>query len=183
MKFLRHLSTPRTYLVLALVVLAGTLLLRGVSSRAFAAELDTPEARKPVPNFVVKTMDGRGWNLESHKGKVVLVNLFATWCPPCRAEMPGLVKTVGEYREKGVDSLALSLDQNALKVVPAFVAKYKMDFPVGYPGDGPSIADGVSSIPVTLLIDRSGRLAQTYVGMVDEQQLRHDLDQLLGEPR
>ncbi len=183
MNVLRFPSLSRAFLIAAVVALAGGLLVRAFSTRATAAELDLPNARKPVPNFVVNTFDGTGWNLAAHQGKVVLVNLFATWCPPCRAEMPGLVKIVDEYRGKGVDSLALSLDQDATEVVPRFAARYKMDFPVGYPGEGPSVADGVSAIPVTLLIDRSGRLARSYVGMVDEEQLRHDLDQLVREPR
>lgn len=183
MKFLRLLLSARGYVIVAVAVLTGGLLMRAFSNRATAGTLDTPQTRKPVPNFVVNTMDGAHWNLSAHKGNVVLINLFATWCPPCRAEMPGLAKTIDAYKAKGVDALALSLDQDGPKVVPPFAAKYQMDFPVGYPGEGPSIADGVSSIPVTVLIDRSGRLAQTYVGMVDDAELKHDLDQLLAESK
>lgn len=183
MKLLRLLLTPRGVLILITSLVAAVAVTRVFSNRAAAATLDAPDTRKPVPDFVVNTVEGAHWNLAAHKGKVVLINLFATWCPPCRAEMPGLVKTMDTYKAKGVDTLALSLDQDAAKVVPPFAAKYKMDFSVAYPGAGPSIADGVSSIPVTVLIDRSGRLAQAYVGMVDEQELQHDLDQLLAEPK
>lgn len=183
MKLLRLLFSSRRVVLLATAFLGGIVLIRAFSNRLGAAALDAPDARKPVPQFAVNTFDGAGWNLAAHKGHVVLVNLFATWCPPCRAEMPDLVQTIDTYKAKGVDALALSVDQDPLKVVPAFAKQNKMDFPVGYPGQGPSIADGVSSIPVTVLIDRSGRLAQAWVGMVDEQDLRHALDQLLAEPK
>lgn len=172
--------STRTLIILAIVIFVGGMFSYAVSHRA-AAAMAAPSARKAVPDFSLGTLNGTPWRLVDHKGKVVLVNLFATWCPPCRAEMPGLVETIGQYQSKGVDALAISLDESGAKVVAPFVTKYKMSFPVGFPGNSPSVADGVSSIPVTLLIDRSGRLAQTYVGMVNQTELRRDLDALLAE--
>ena len=94
-----------------------------------------------------------------------------------------LVESAKAYAPKGVDFIGVSLDQDAARVLPPFISKYKMDFPVVLPGPGPSIADGVSSIPVTVLIDRSGRLAQVYTGRVSEPELERDLDHLVAEPR
>ncbi len=181
MNRIRSLFPARRLVAFAAALCTGFLLYFVLADHASAAALESPSSRKAVPDFVVHTLDGKAWNLAEHKGHVVLINLFATWCPPCRAEMPGLVETIDTYRPQGVAALALSLDERGAEVVRPFAAKYKMDFPVALPGPGPSVADGVSSIPVTLLIDREGRLAQTYVGMVSESDLKRDLDALLQE--
>lgn len=127
------------------------------------------------------TLAGKEWRRSDHNGRVVVVNIFATWCPPCRAEMPMLVKTAKAYRPKGVDFVGVSLDEGGPEVVKPFVERYKMDFPVVFPGAGPSIADGIRGIPFTLVIDHQGRLAQTYSGLVSEAQLTRDLDLLVAE--
>lgn len=170
-------------LTLAAAVLVGGGFFAAALAQGGGGEtaLTAPAERKPVPDFVMPALDGKEWRLSAHKGRVLVVNLFATWCPPCRAEMPMLVETAAAYRAKGVDFVAVSLDRDGAKVVKPFVAKYKIDFPVLFPSGGPSIADGVTSIPVTLVIDRQGRLAQTYSGMVSEQELTRDLDRLAAE--
>ena len=183
-QLLRSVTSFRSLALAATAVVAGALVAATQPGRSAAeTSVSAPSERKPVPDFVIETLDGKDWRLSEHKGRVVLVNLFATWCPPCRAEMPMLVDSAKAYAPKGVDFIGVSLDQAAAKVLPPFISKYKIDFPVLLPGDGPSIADGVSSIPVTLLIDRSGRLAQTYTGMVSESELKRDLDQLVAESR
>lgn len=183
MKFpVRSLLSFRSLAPLLAVLAAGGFLAASLSTSATAqTSVTAPAARKAVPDFVMKTLDGREWRLSDHKGRVVLINLFATWCPPCRAEMPMLVQSAHAYAPEGVDFVGVSLDQGGAKVIEPFVAKYKIHFPVLLPGEGPSIADGVTSIPVTVLIDRAGRLAQAYAGMVSEEELKRDLDQLVAE--
>ena len=94
-----------------------------------------------------------------------------------------LVDNAKAYAPKGVDFVGISLDEGGAKVLRPFISKYKIDFPIVLPGEGASIADGVSSIPVTVLVDRAGRLAQVYSGMVSEAELKRDLDQLVAEGR
>lgn len=179
---LRSVLTFRSLTLLAAALVGGGLFAAALSKGGGAeTALTAPAERKPVPNFAMQTLDGKEWRLAEHKGRVLVVNLFATWCPPCRAEMPMLVESAAAYRAKGVDFVGVSLDQGGAKVVKPFVAKYKIDFPVLFPSGSPSIADGVSSIPVTLVIDRHGRLAQVYSGMVSEEELTRDLDQLSAE--
>lgn len=179
---LRSLLTFRSILLLATALVGGGLFAAAlVGGGGAETALTAPAERKQVPDFAMNTLDGKEWRLSEHKGRVLVVNLFATWCPPCRAEMPMLVESAAAYRSKGVDFVGVSLDQGGAKVVKPFVAKYKIDFPVLFPSGGPSIADGVSGIPVTLVIDRQGRLAQTYSGMVSEAELTRDLDQVVAE--
>jgi thiol-disulfide isomerase/thioredoxin len=182
--FLRSVISFRSLTLAATALAAGALFATTLSSRGVAeTSVSAANERKPVPDFVMKTLDGKDWRLSDHKGRVVLINLFATWCPPCRAEMPMLVESAKAFAPKGVDFVGVSLDQGGAKVLQPFISKYKIDFPVVLPGEGPSIADGVSSIPVTVLVDRSGRLAQAYAGMVSESELKRDLDLLVAEGR
>lgn len=179
-----HLSrfSFRSLTLVAAVLVGGGLFAAALSNSGGAETALTAAAeRKQVPDFAMHTLEGKEWRLSEQKGRVLVVNLFATWCPPCRAEMPMLVETAAAYRSKGVDFVGVSLDQGGAKVVKPFVAKYKIDFPVLFPTAGPSIADGVSGIPVTLVIDRQGRLAQAYSGMVSEEELTRDLDRLVAE--
>lgn len=132
-------------------------------------------------DFTVSTLAGKEWQLSAHKGQVVLINIFATWCPPCNAEMPNLVKLSTEYATKGVETMALSVDEGGPDLVRKFVDKYKIPFPVAMADANNPVTSGVTGIPVTLLIDREGKSASMYVGMISEEAVRHDLDGLLAE--
>ena len=89
--------------------------------------------------------------------------------------MPMLVATGKAYASREVDFIGVSLDQGGVTVLQPFIQQYQIDFPVVLPGEGPSLADGLSAIPVTVLIDRAGRVAQAYRGSVSESQLKPDL--------
>lgn len=163
---------------LGAIVLINQLGARGSAS---AANAMAPADRAPAPAFAVTTLDGEAWQLEAQRGKVVLVNLFATWCPPCRAEMPDLVSIARDYRGKGVETLGLSLDEGGVAVVEPFLKRYDVDFDVALPEPGNPITAGVTGIPVTMIIDKSGRVARSYVGMIKPERVRADLDALLAE--
>lgn len=137
--------------------------------------------RQPVHDFTASTLSGKEWQLSTHKGQVVLINVFATWCPPCNAEMPNLVKLSTEYAAKGVETMALSVDEGGPDLVRKFVDKYKIPFPVAMADANNPVTSGVTGIPVTLLIDRKGNSAVVYVGMISEETVRHDLNSLLAE--
>jgi thiol-disulfide isomerase/thioredoxin len=170
--------TALSLLAAALAVVAINQLLARSGDSATAA---TPAERPAAPSFSVATLAGGQWSLDAQRGKVVLVNLFATWCPPCRAEMPDLVAIARDYRARGVETLGLSLDEGGASVVQPFLKRYQIDIPVGLPEPGNPIIAGVTGIPVTLLIDRSGRVAHTHVGQISADRVRAELDGLLAE--
>lgn len=136
--------------------------------------------RVPVPNIAMPTIDGGQWNLKDHKGEVVVLNFWATWCEPCRTEVPYLIKLRGELGAKGLTVAGITLDEGT-DVVKKFVAEYKVDYPILVPPAG-SPWTKLDNTPTTLVIDREGRLAQKYIGAVPEEQLRRDLEKLLAEP-
>ena len=146
-----------------------------------AAGLTTVDAQRvPVPNISMPTLDGGQWSLKENAGRVVVLNFWATWCEPCRTEVPYLIKLRGELGGKGLSVAGVTLDEGT-DVVKKFVAEYKVDYPILVPPAG-SPWTKLENTPTTLVIDREGRLAQKYIGAVSEEELRRDIEKLLAEP-
>ncbi len=137
-------------------------------------------ARKTIDAFTLPSMDGSAWSLQSHKGEVVLLNFWATWCPPCQAETPALVKVHNDLSSRGFSVVGMSMDDNPAAAVPAFVEKYRVTYPVLKPGELP-LANRIETLPTSLLLDKHGRIARTYTGMISETVLRRDVEALLSE--
>ena len=136
--------------------------------------------RIPVPNITMSTLDGGEWSLRDRKGEVVVLNFWATWCEPCRTEVPYLIRLRGELGGKGLSVAGVALDEST-DMVRKFVAEYKVDYPVLIPPAG-SPWTKLENTPATLIIDREGRLAQKYIGAVPEKELRREVETLLAEP-
>jgi thiol-disulfide isomerase/thioredoxin len=135
--------------------------------------------RGEISELAMPALDGREWKLSDHRGKVVLLNFWATWCPPCRAEVPALARISREYTGR-VEVVGVSLDEGA-REVRRFVTAYKVPYPILMPPPDDSLAAAVQSLPTTLLIDAGGRVARTYVGAEPERVFRRDIEQLLAE--
>jgi thiol-disulfide isomerase/thioredoxin len=111
----------------------------------------------------------------------VLVNFWATWCPPCRVETPDLVDLHREYAHRGFTVAGVTMDEDPHDAVPPFVKKYGIQYPILTPTDQLPLLDRVEALPTSILIDRSGRVARTYTGLVTEIGLRDDIESLLAE--
>jgi peroxiredoxin len=119
---------------------------------------------KQAPEFMLKDINGRDVALSSFKGKAVLINFWATWCPPCRAEMPALNKLYREYRDKGLTVIAVSTDRS-MASVKNFLSKSPVDFPILMDPDGKvSRQFRVFSLPTSFLLDKNGIILQRYLG-------------------
>lgn len=136
--------------------------------------------RKESANFALPKMDGDDWNFAEQRGKVVVVNYWATWCPPCRFETPGLVNVANEYKSRGVVTVGVTMDED-LTAVPNFVDKYQVKYPILVPGNDPNVGSDGIALPTTFLYDKSGRLAKQYTGIVLESTLKSDIELLLNE--
>jgi cytochrome c biogenesis protein CcmG, thiol:disulfide interchange protein DsbE len=135
----------------------------------------------PISDLRATALDGTRWSLSEQMGKVVLVNFWATWCPPCRIETPALVALHNKFSSRGFTVIGVTLDDDPAASVPAFVSEYAMTYPVVVPSENSLLLDSVQALPTTLLIDRSGRVARTYRGMVTERGLTDDIEALLAE--
>ena len=140
------------------------------------------EDRIETRDFSLQHFENNGeiWNLQDKRGKVVVINYWATWCPPCRFEMPGLVNLANETKAKGVEFIGVTVDDD-LSRVPPFIEKYQISFPIMLPGNDPNIGNEGMKLPTTFLYDKNGKLAKKYTGIVLESTLRSDIGDLLEE--
>ena len=165
----------------------GVLVVIGVLFLAFAPEsiwhgggVSPASERKATADFTLQDIDSKRWSLAEQRGRVVLVNYWATWCPPCRQETPGLVRVANEYKAKGLEVVGITLDED-LTAVREFAAEYHIPYPILIPSNVSNLTMMIESIPVSLLHDRQGRVAKRYVGAVSDATLKRDVDLLLGE--
>jgi cytochrome c biogenesis protein CcmG/thiol:disulfide interchange protein DsbE len=141
--------------------------------------------RKPMPAMRLNLLTGETWSLSDHHGEVVAINYWATWCGPCWQETPMLVRLSHEYGKRGFLIVGVATDErNSAEIPPAvrrFVEKLHVDYPIAITAPMSQLAYAMDGLPTTILVDREGRVAQTYVGAVNEARFRRDLDALLKE--
>lgn len=135
----------------------------------------------PAAAFSLPDLDGKPLDLASYRGKVVLLDFWATWCTPCRAEIPEFVEYQNKYGGQGFQVIGISMDDDATAVRP-FYQQFKMNYPVAV--GNAKLAEsygGILGLPVTFLIGRDGRIAAKYVGAADMQVLQRKLESLLPQ--
>ncbi|KAB0663412.1 TlpA family protein disulfide reductase [Oryzomonas japonica] len=158
-----------------IVLAAGICLFPAIHGR-FAFARSRPSAHETAPDFSLKTLAGKNVRLSDLKGRVVLVNFFASWCPPCRMEIPDFEKTYLSYKDRGFAVIGIALDD----VSPSFIEKMKMTYPVAMANDN-VISDygNVSSIPVSFLVGKDGRIIKKIMGMYFENSMKSDVENAL----
>jgi thiol-disulfide isomerase/thioredoxin len=114
-----------------------------------------------LPDFDEKDLAGNPLSIASHKGKIVMIDFWATWCPPCRAELPNVIATYQKHHTEGFDIIGVSLDEDRAKL-DAFLKKQDMTWPQFFDGKGWSnklaVKYGIESIPATFLLDGDGNI-------------------------
>jgi peroxiredoxin len=127
-------------------------------------EVIRPSRQKLADDFSLPTPDNGTFRLRDHHGKVVLINFWATWCPPCLAEMPAMERLWQQHRDSGFMMVAVSVDADPTKVAP-FVAEHKLTFPIALdPRMQVAEQYGVRALPSSFLVDRAGALAGLAIG-------------------
>ena len=145
--------------------------------------IQAPANRRPMRELVLPQLDGASWRLSDHRGQVVLVNYWATWCEPCRQELPGLAKLAREYQPKGLAVVGVSMDEDRPNTVQQFAKEFHIPYPVVLGTSFSPVGSSVQALPTSILVDPQGRAAKTYIGAVRESVFRADVDHLLAERR
>lgn len=138
------------------------------------------EQRKPAQVKQFPLLDGQTWDITQYKGKVVIVNFWATWCPPCRAETPALVRISQELKPVGLEVLGVSMDQAANSKILEFSREYKIPYLLARGAEMREYSLGIA-LPTTLIYDRNGNLAMTVEGAIHEESFKSALLKLLEE--
>jgi len=148
----------------------------------YLPSIDLRETGRPAPVLAAETIDGEPFRLRAHRGTVVVVNVWATWCLPCRVEMPGFVDLQEEFRDRGVRFVGISVDREGTGVVQSFVEDEGVNFPQivaprlaarHFPGE---------VVPRTYLIDKRGRIRYAHSGVILKWALDDALATLVEEP-
>lgn len=136
----------------------------------------------PAPQVTLTDLDGQKLDLTGYKGDVLLVDFWATWCDPCRAEIPHFVQLQNKYRDQGFRVLGISMDDGS-RQVREFYQTYQMNYPVAM--GNAKLAEsfgGVLGLPVSFLIGRDGRIYARHVGETDASVFESEIKQLLARP-
>jgi len=142
-------------------------------------DLSTVEGK--APNFAAETLEGDRFRLRAHRGEVVVVNVWATWCAPCRVEMPGFVDLQDSFRDEGVQFVGIAVDRDGAEAVRPFVEKEGVNFPqIANPAVAARHFPG-EVVPRTYLIDKQGRIRYKHSGVMLKWALDDALETLAGE--
>jgi thiol-disulfide isomerase/thioredoxin len=137
---------------------------------------------KPVPAFTVRDLDGREVSTASFRGKVVIVNFWATWCGPCRAEIPDLVKLQEKYRNQ-LQIIGVSEDEAPPETVKRFAQEYHVNYPVVMTTpEIEKLYPGIGALPTSFIVDREARIVQKHVGMLRALTTEYETRSLAGLP-
>jgi thiol-disulfide isomerase/thioredoxin len=147
-------------------------------------ELKSEGQRKQAPNFSLKDADGNAVSLADYRGKVVLVNFWATWCGPCEAEIPWFIEFEKKYKDQGFAVLGVSMDDDGWKSVRPYVASHKINYRIMIGSEMVSQQFGeIESLPTSFVLDRAGRIASNHIGLVDKVDYQNEIVKLLEDPK
>ncbi|MCC7118226.1 MAG: TlpA family protein disulfide reductase [Anaerolineales bacterium] len=165
-----------------LVAIAGFVWLTLSKDSSASTQVAAPQVGFIAPDFTLKTPGGESYTLSKLKGKAVLVNLWATWCPPCRAEMPAMQRIYDEYKDRGLIVLGLNMtaQDNPLEIAP-FLQKFSLTFPVLLDETGEvGKAYQLRSLPSSYFINREGLISEVVIGgPMAEALLRTRVEEIL----
>lgn len=150
---------------------------------AKAEKTDTHNTDNPqAPDFILEDLDGNKISLSDYSEKVIFLNFWATWCPPCREEIPGFIEAYDQYKDKGMVIIGISVDQTGSNSVRKFVKKHKINYPVAM-FTSKLIRDYQPgfAIPVTIIIDKNGKLRQKHIAYMSKEILEDHFLKLIEE--
>jgi peroxiredoxin len=148
-----------------------------------AASVKPGKDRHTAPDFSLKDADGKMVHLSDYKGKVVLLDFWATWCGPCKIEIPWFIDIERKHKDKGFEVLGVAMDDNGWEDVKPFLAMMKVNYRVVVGDDATSSAyGGVDSLPTTFLIDKQGKIAAIHIGLdASRKDFEDGIEELLHE--
>jgi peroxiredoxin len=154
--------------------------LAGCGSSNVKTAVKPAKDRRSAPDFALKDATGANVKLSDLKGKVVLLNFWATWCGPCKVEIPWFIEFQQTYKDRDFTVVGVSMDDDGWASVKPYVTEKKINYRVVIGDDKMArIYGGVESLPTTFVIDRAGKIASTHVGLVAKKEYEEEIRRLL----
>jgi peroxiredoxin len=166
---------------LALPMLVAGCAAAGDAPQTLRAAIETAKDRKAAPEFVLKDSSGKTVNLAKYRGKIVLLDFWATWCHGCKEEIPWFAEFERKYGSKGFAVVGVSLDDDGWAVVRPFLEAAKVPYRMLLGDDPTAKKYSIEAMPDTFIIDRKGRIAAKYVGLVDRGDVEANIETMLRE--
>ncbi len=169
---------------LALPFLIPLLLISACSDSPERVSAAQPKPAKsnnrPAPEFALKDSDGRTVKLSDYKGKVVLLNFWATWCGPCKIEIPWFIQFEQQYKDRGFAVLGVAMDEEGWSAVRPYITERKMNYRILLGDDAVAQAyGGVDSLPTSFIINREGKIVSRHIGLVSKSEYENDIKEIL----
>ncbi len=173
------------FLILVVVFLGAYLLYRNWQSGTAPNEAATSrgpvaEGSRTVPAFSLKDTNGNLYSSSRFAGKPTVINFFATWCPPCRAEIPGFVEVYNEHKAQGLEMIGISLDTDTKGDLAGFIMSNRISYRILF-GDLATAREygGVSSLPTTFFVDKDGQIRNVHIGYMEKEEFEREVRKLL----
>jgi peroxiredoxin len=148
-----------------------------------AANVKPDKDRHDAPDFALKDVDGKIVHLSDYRGKVVLLDFWATWCGPCKIEIPWFMEMQRKNKDRGFEVVGVAMDDEGWEVVKPFLATLAVNYRVVMGNDTTaSTYGGVDALPTTFLIDRTGKIAAVHIGLTSKKEFEDGVEQLLQSP-
>jgi len=175
MKTIKMINNPFSLAAISFVTwaLGGSLLLAGDTNQTQSVKL--------MPGWELADLDGKTVHSTDFKGRVVVLDFWATWCPPCRAGVPDFIELQKKYADQGLTVIGVSVDQAGLKTVKSFAEKNGINYPVVLADN--KIVDafgGIDGLPTTFIIDRNGNIVKSHLGFTPPAIIEKEVKALLA---
>ncbi|HEY3740481.1 MAG TPA: redoxin domain-containing protein [Bryobacteraceae bacterium] len=171
----------RPQLLGAAAIVSLAVLTSCMPEQSVRAAVKDSKTRKAAPDFTLKDANGKTVKLTDYKGKVVLLNFWATWCGPCKIEIPWFKEFETTYKNQGFAVLGVAMDDDGWDAVKPYLADKEVNYRVVVGTEQVSLLYGdVESLPTTFVIDREGRIASVHVGLISKGDYTNEIKQLLS---
>ncbi|MDP8229834.1 MAG: TlpA disulfide reductase family protein [Candidatus Gorgyraea atricola] len=166
----------KTIIIISVLVLTAIILFTWFSGINKVPEV----VYRPAPDFALLDINGNETTLSNLKGNIVILDFWATWCPPCKAEIPHFIELQDEYRDEGLEIIGISFDWNAERILGGFAEENGINYTLLIGTDEVSdLYGGIMSLPTTFVIDRDGGIRKRYIGYKGKEVFEKDIKELL----